>query len=138
MRRRLITAVSILAGGCITIAPAENAKAEEISICDLDARKDSLLNHTHDLRGYIKRDQHGLYASGLECPDEYVWVVLRDRGDADALKELMARTVEQLDEPTEEIVFRARIAMNDYKLPLTSSVYPRLSLEYISRASTEK
>ena len=133
MRGWAILALSIIATGCATIAGAESAEAETISICDVASRQDALLAQTHYIRGYIERDQHGLYASGLDCPKEYIWVVLRDRSDANAREELMANLVQQFDKPTDEIVFKARIAMNDYKLPLTTHVSPRLSLEFISR-----
>ncbi|MEL7690258.1 hypothetical protein [Citromicrobium bathyomarinum] len=123
----------LLATALLMVVPCGATNAEEptdsVSVCELESRQDELLGRELLVRGYIYNDAHGMYASGNNCPEAYVWVVL---DNPDVSKELLSISVRDIVDHYEEVKFRARLAFNDYRLPLTSHVSPRISLEFIS------
>ncbi|MBX7494479.1 hypothetical protein K3172_01260 [Qipengyuania sp. 6B39] len=135
MKTAFVTGVAIIAFasvGCAT-TPAEAVRGHgAVSVCEVQTNREALLDQEILIEGYIERSQHGMFASAEQCPREYIWVVLRDKSDAEAMKTLLRNTNDEFGEPAGDSIFRARVAMNEYKLPLTDHVSPRLSLEFIS------
>ena len=130
--------ISLLIAVLFALLPATayaEVDGDTVSVCELESRQGELLGKEISVRGYIYNDAHGMYASGNDCPEAYVWVVL---DNPDVSRELLSISVRPIAEQYDEVTFRARLAFNDYRLPLTSHVSPRISLEFLSSEADKK
>ena len=121
---------------CLLLATAIPSSAEAeasppVSVCEIDANRETFVGREVLAEGRVIRTAHGYYTELRECPDIYLMVFVA--GDArpetrTRLQDVASNVGQPEASWKPPVILRARVELNDHTLLLTSHVTKRLML----------
>ena len=104
------------------------SEAMFVDACELEASPDDYMNRNIVTDVRIWNSQHGIYADGDLCPDAALWVGMDRTSNPDIFSSVI-EAASEIPEKRPLARVRGQIAMENYNLPLTNHVSPRLQLK---------